>query len=206
MPIAMSRSMSSLLVSWAAGPTVRSAFGRVLVLAGLLALAALGLPPSSAGSFDREPHVAAPAKSQSVGGQGCIVLWAMPVDAPITDGYRPPSNPYGPGNRGLEFGTESGDPVRAVASGTVRFAGSVGSSKFVTVEQPSGLRATYGFVEDILVVAGQSVEQGQTIAAAGPGFHLTARVGARYRDPTPLLEETCYRVRLVPVPVGVTTG
>lgn len=141
-----------------------------------------------------------PADSES----GCDVLWAWPVDAPITDGYRPPSHPYGPGNRGLEFGTESGDPVRAVADGTVRFAGTVGTNRFVTVEQASGLRATYGFIEQALVTSGQTIDQGQTIAIAGPGFHLTARVGTRYRDPTPLLQNTCYRVRLVPVPAATS--
>jgi murein DD-endopeptidase MepM/ murein hydrolase activator NlpD len=202
--------MSSSLFSRACAPTARFVAGRYLALIGLLLAAGLGPPPASASSLHQEQRTErgalGDAALQAAAVSGCEVLWASPVDAPITDGYRPPSNPYGPGNRGLEFGTESGDPVRAVASGTVRFAGSVGNSKFVTVEQPSGLRATYGFVEDILVAAGQGVETGDTIAIAGPAFHLTARVGARYRDPTPLLEETCYRVRLVPVPAGVTSG
>lgn len=183
---------------------------RVLIACLLLLLSSLGPPSSTAQAGDPAASDSTPNPPEldaDVGSpSNCTVLWDLPVDAPITDGYRPPVNPFGAGNRGLEFGTQSGDPVRAVADGVVRFAGPVGNNKFVTVEEPSGLRATYGFVEQVLVAAGQTIDRGALVAVAGPGFHLTARVGSRYRDPTPLLEVTCYRVRLVPVPDRFTTG
>lgn len=133
---------------------------------------------------------------------GCTTLWVAPVTAPVVDGYRPPSSPYGSGNRGLEYGTAVGDPVSVVDDGVVRFSGQVGRSRFVAVEHRAGLVSTYGFVEQNLVLAGEEVTRGQTIAVAGLGFHLTARVAGRYRDPSPLLQTTCYSVRLVPLPAG----
>lgn len=130
----------------------------------------------------------------------CSRLWTHPVTAPIVDGYRPPSSPYGPGNRGLEYGTALGDPVVAAADGMVRFAGQVGGARFVVVGHPGGLRSTYGFLSRTMVSVGDTMAKGQQLAEAAPGFHLTARLGDRYRDPTPLLEETCYVARLVPLP------
>src|SRR5258708_10037298 len=36
------------------------------------------------------------------------VVYTPPVDAPIGDPFRPPSTPYGPGNRGIEYATPAG--------------------------------------------------------------------------------------------------
>ena len=43
-----------------------------------------------------------------------------PVEAPVADPFRPPTTPYGPGNRGLEYATAPGTPVRAAADGIER--------------------------------------------------------------------------------------
>lgn len=145
------------------------------------------------------PQTAAAATDSGPSGR-CVTRWVAPVTAPVTDGWRPPSGPFGPGNRGLEYGTEAGDPVRAVADGVVRFAGPVGRHRFVTVEHRSGLRSTYAYLQTVLVEVGGVVVAGQLVAEAEPGFHLTARLADRYRDPTPLLAPVCYRTRLVPVP------
>ncbi|MEM7273054.1 MAG: M23 family metallopeptidase [Actinomycetota bacterium] len=119
----------------------------------------------------------------------------------MIDPYRPPAGPYRPGNRGLEYGTAAGDPVRAVADGTVTFAGPVGASGFVVIRHRSGLRSTAAYLDEVLVGRGDSVAAGDRIALASVGFHLTARIGSDYRDPTPLLAGgRCLRARLVPVP------
>lgn len=143
----------------------------------------------------------------------CQAPWRSPVAADIVDFFRPPSNPYGPGNLGLEYRTEPGDIVTAVADGTISFAGSVGGSRFVVVEHPSGLKSTYGYLlagagnsvggDDIAVTVGESVIGGQRIARADRGFHLTARRGSRYLDPLPLLNLQCVEVRLVSIPTGI---
>ncbi len=133
----------------------------------------------------------------------CRAGWRHPVVAAIVDDFRPPSNPYGPGNRGLQYATAIGDAVRAAAAGRVVFAGPVGGSRFVVVEHEPGLKSTYGYLVDHSVEPGHSVERGQRIAAADVGFHLTVRRHGRYIDPRSLMATACFVVRLVPVPTGV---
>lgn len=125
--------------------------------------------------------------------------WQTPVDAPVIDGFRPPAHRYGPGNRGLEYGVARGDVVRVVADGYVGFVGPVGGRTYVVVEHDGSLRSTYGPVLEVTIVRGQHVVQGETLAVADLGFHLTARLGDRYVDPQPLLDGRCGRARLVPV-------
>lgn len=125
--------------------------------------------------------------------------WEPPVDAPVVDPFRPPSTPYGPGNRGLEYGTTGGESVRAVADGTVTFARRIGASRYIVVDHHGGLRSTYAYVESISVARGQRVRQGQIIATAAPGFHLTARLGDVYVDPMRLFAGEQPRPRLVPL-------
>lgn len=130
-----------------------------------------------------------------------LELWEHPVGAEIVDGFRPPSNPYGPGNRGLEYGTESGDVVTAASPGTVAFAGQVGGRLFVVVLHPSGLRTTYSYLDRIDIAVGAIVETGQPLALAGPGMHLTVRDAGTYIDPLPFMADyRCFIVRLVPLP------
>src|SRR3954468_14948134 len=74
-----------------------------------------------------------------------------PVDGPIVDPFRPPSTPYGPGNRGVDFAPEPGSAVRAAADGRVVFAGQVGGSLHVVVLHPDGLRTSYSFLRSIAV-------------------------------------------------------
>jgi hypothetical protein len=123
--------------------------------------------------------------------------WRPPVDAPVVDPFRPPS-PWGLGNRGLAYGTADGDPVRAVAEGTVSFTDRVGVGLHVTVDHGNGLRSTYAFLASALVVRGQRVAAGQLIGTATTGFHLTARVGDRYVDPSRLLAGEGSVPRLLP--------
>lgn len=132
--------------------------------------------------------------------------WIPPVDAPVVDPFRPPSSPYGPGNRGLEYGTVGGEAVWAVADGTVTYVGSIGGSRFVVVSHPDGLRSTYAYLQDWLVVRGQRLTQGQRLGTAGPGFHLTARLGDIYIDPTVLFGGAEVVVRLVPSGSGERGG
>src|SRR5262245_1355118 len=85
--------------------------------------------------------------------------YAPPVDAVVVDPFRPPATRFGPGNRGLEYGTEPGTPVLAAADGRVTFAGSVAGTLHVTVLHDDGVRTTYSFLQRVDVVVGQAVEQ-----------------------------------------------
>lgn len=126
--------------------------------------------------------------------------WLVPVDAVVVDPYREPSHPYGPGNRGIEYGVEPGDEVRAVAPGRIGFVGVVAGDRYLVVEHSGSVRSTYGPIGPPRVVRGQQVEAGEDLAPARPGLHLTARLGDDYVDPQPLIDGRCGRPRLVPLP------
>ncbi len=124
--------------------------------------------------------------------------YVPPVDAPVSDPFRPPSRPYGPGNRGLEYATAAGTPVHAVADGRVTFAGSVAGSLHVTVRHADGVRTTYSFLARIDVVLGQQVRQGALVGATAGALHFGARRGDAYFDPASLFVDALPRVHLMP--------
>lgn len=128
----------------------------------------------------------------------CRPAWLAPVQAPVVDPFRPPSDPYGPGNRGLEYGTVPGQPVSAVAAGQVAFAGPVGGAPVVSIDHGGGLRSTYTRLVGTTARRGQIVAAGDVVATADAAFHLGAVVDRRYIDPAILLERTCVVIRLVP--------
>ncbi|MEO7555762.1 MAG: M23 family metallopeptidase [Acidimicrobiales bacterium] len=125
------------------------------------------------------------------------VTYQPPVDAPITDPYRPPATPYGPGNRGIEYGTAFGAPVRAAADGVVTFAGAVAGARYVTLRHADGLRTTVGPLQDIAVAAGQHVSAAEGLGTAAGRVLFTARRGSTYLDPASLFGGGAARVRLV---------
>lgn len=125
------------------------------------------------------------------------------------DGFRSPRCPWCAGNRGLEYGTTVGQPVRAAAAGTVRFAGPVARVNYVVVEHPSGLRTSYGPLEDTSVAVGDSVRAGAVLGRSGgtrlffgvrPSASGWVRWGsaAAYLDPGRFLLRRVAPVRLVP--------
>lgn len=146
--------------------------------------------------------VAAPASARAA------PCWAPPVEAPVTDPFRAPACPWCPGNRGIEYGTPPGAAVRAVAAGTVTFAGDVAGTRYVVVELAGGWRVTYGNLADREVGRGDRVVAGQRLGTTAGRFHFGLRDRAAagdppgddaYLDPTPYLGEWRYRVRLIPV-------
>jgi murein DD-endopeptidase MepM/ murein hydrolase activator NlpD len=121
-----------------------------------------------------------------------------PVDAPITDPFRAPATPFGPGNRGLEYGTTPGQTIRAIGGGVVTFAGSIGGSRYVTVAHADGLRSSYSFLAEVSVAERDLVVAGQPVGRAGLRFHLGVRCADAYLDPASLVGTGRWRARLVP--------
>jgi len=122
-----------------------------------------------------------------------------PVEAPVTDPFRAPLTPFGPGNRGLEYGTRAGQTVRAIGAGVVTFAGSIGGSRYVTVSHADGVRSSYSYLAEILVGERQVLATGAPLGRAGPTFHLGVRCGDAYLDPAAVigLGSGRWRARLV---------
>jgi murein DD-endopeptidase MepM/ murein hydrolase activator NlpD len=94
--------------------------------------------------------------------------------------------------------------VRAIGDGLVVFAGPVAGNRAVTVLHPDGLRSSYSYLAEVLVVAGERVTIGQTVGTAGARFHLGVRAGGTYLDPAALFSST--GVHLVPVDSGGPHG
>ena len=124
-----------------------------------------------------------------------------PVDAAVTDPFRRPATPYGPGNRGLEYATAPGTPARAIGAGTVTFAGRVAGRGVVTVQHPDGLRSSLTGLAEVRVAVGDRVGRGDVLGTAAAMLHLGVRRGDEYVDPAALFADGPPRhVVLVPVP------
>jgi murein DD-endopeptidase MepM/ murein hydrolase activator NlpD len=124
--------------------------------------------------------------------------WSPPVEAEVTDPYREPACTWCAGNRGIEYGTAAGTPVRAVASGEVTFSGTVAGIRYVVVRHADGLRVTYGNLGSTDLSRGDVVTRGALIGITAGRFHLGARDGERYIDPAPFIGELRGVVRLIP--------
>ena len=129
--------------------------------------------------------------------------YAPPVAAPVVDPFRPPTGPYGPGNRGLEYGVVGGERVVAVADGVVQFAGAVAGRLVVTVVHPDGRRSSLTGLSVLLVVRGAELHRGALLGLAAPGLHLGVREGDRYVDPAELFGTVPQHAWLVPLAVTV---
>ncbi len=126
------------------------------------------------------------------------VTYRPPVDAPIVDPFRPPAERWSAGNRGVEYATSAGEPVRAAAAGVVVFAGQVGGRLHVVVLHADGVRTTYAFLRSIDVHRGDTVVQGQPVGTAADSAHFGARIGEVYVDPVLLFGDGPPEVHLVP--------
>ena len=157
--------------------------GRTLVALAAVLAALLGAAPAAA-----EPGPVVP------------VRYRPPVPGPVIDPFRPPSTPFGPGNRGLEYATIPGDPVGAPADGVVTFAGPVGGGLHVVILHQDGIRTSLSFLASILVVRGQSVAAGQPVGRSGATLHLGARRGDTYLDPATLFTDGGGGARSILVP------
>jgi murein DD-endopeptidase MepM/ murein hydrolase activator NlpD len=121
-----------------------------------------------------------------------------PVDAEVVDPYRPPQCVWCPGNRGLEYATPVGVPVRAVRSGYVSFVGRVAGTGYVVVDIGGGLRVTYGVVTPGPLRRGDPVRAGAVIGTTEGRLHLGVRRSTTYVDPAVLWERRTVRARLIP--------
>ena len=150
---------------------------------------------AAATALTTAPATAAPAAAAAPE----AVAYLPPVDAPVAGGFRPPATPYGAGNRGLDYATAPGTPVRAAAAGQVAFAGAVGAGLHVVVLHADGVRTSYSFLASLAVRRGDPVAAGDTVGTSGPSLHFGARAGDAYVDPAVLLAGRAgSAVRLVP--------
>jgi murein DD-endopeptidase MepM/ murein hydrolase activator NlpD len=131
-------------------------------------------------------------------------LTVVPVRKPIfgeidlSSSFGVRSDPFGRGpamHSGLDFRGDTGDPVRATASGTVTTAGwNGGYGKMVEIDHGNGLSTRYGHMSAIDVKVGQSIRVGQTVGrigstgrSTGPHLHYETRIDGGAVDPQKFL-------------------
>ncbi|MDA3039517.1 MAG: M23 family metallopeptidase [Actinomycetota bacterium] len=151
----------------------------------------LAAPPIAAGA-DRVPAAGGAATSDPAESG-----WVPPVDAPIADPFRPLDPAMAPATEASSMASREGSRWSRWPGGRVTFVGAIAGGRFVVVTHPDGLRSTYAFVAEILVVKGKTVAQGELLARAAVGFHLTARIGDEYVDPAALFAGAIARPRLI---------
>jgi murein DD-endopeptidase MepM/ murein hydrolase activator NlpD len=96
---------------------------------------------------------------------------------------------------GLDLHGETGDAVRATASGSVTAAGwSGGYGRVVDIDHGNGLSTRYGHLSSIDVRVGQSIRSGQIVGrvgstgrSTGPHLHYETRVRGEAVDPQKFL-------------------
>ena len=96
------------------------------------------------------------------------------------------------GHGGIDVMTDTGDPVRAAASGvvTVALQSDYGYGNRIEIDHGGGLTTLYAHLERFAVAPGTRVNAGQTIGYAGstgystgPHLHFEVRVGGTPTDP-----------------------
>jgi hypothetical protein len=127
--------------------------------------------------------------------------WVWPLRGEVITSYSNGDDPYASGqHRGIDIAGETGQPVVAATGGSVRFAGTAGSSGVtVSIRTLDGFDTSYLHLSSASVREGQSVEAGEQIGAVGtsgtrsverPHLHFGVReAGSRhaYRNPLAFL-------------------
>lgn len=119
------------------------------------------------------------------------VSLAKPVSGIISSRFGVRSSIRSSAHTGLDIATSTGTPITAAASGTVTFSGWKGSYGYLLViTHSNGVQTYYGHCSKLYASAGQSVSQGQTIAAVGstgnstgPHLHFEIRVNGVAYNP-----------------------
>ncbi|RYV51783.1 M23 family metallopeptidase [Pengzhenrongella frigida] len=167
--------------------TLGAAAGVGVVVAAL----ALGLVPAGT-------RAASTSSDRAGAGAGArTVVYVLPLagDPPTARVFAAPAEIWAAGHRGVDLAGAVGQDVRAPASGTVAFAGTVVDRGVLTIAHPDGLRSSLEPVQ-WSVSAGMPVVQGEPVGViqAMPGhcapatcLHWGVRRAEVYLDPLTLV-------------------
>jgi murein DD-endopeptidase MepM/ murein hydrolase activator NlpD len=127
-----------------------------------------------------------------------------PLAGTVTSAFGPRADPFTgepARHRGVDVAAPEGAEIRAVAGGTVVFAGERGGyGRAVEIDHGGGRTSLYAHASELRVVEGERVRAGAVVArvgssgrATGPHLHFELRQDDRAVDPTRALKE--YRDR-----------
>jgi murein DD-endopeptidase MepM/ murein hydrolase activator NlpD len=165
-----------------------------------LSLAGLSMLAASSPTLWTAAAAASPGPAQA----GREWVWPLEPVPRVVRPFEPPASRWGPGHRGIDLLGTAGQPVLAIGSGSVRFAGAV-AGRGVVVISHGALQSTYEPVTTAVhrgerVRAGEVVGLLQTVHShCSPEvcLHLGLRHGSVYIDPLSVL--TARQVRLLPL-------
>ena len=114
-----------------------------------------------------------------------------PISGTITSRFGARSSIRSSAHTGLDISAPKGTPIKAAASGTVTFAGWKGSYGYMLViSHGNGVQTYYAHCNQLYASVGQSVSQGETVAAVGstgnstgPHLHLEVRINGVAYNP-----------------------
>ena len=140
-------------------------------------------------TVERAPLASAPLTEQTQVVSG--IEWRWPHVGTVLAGF----STSGKVNKGLDIAGDSGDPVRAAASGNVVYAGNglLGYGNLIIVNHNEHFLSAYAHNRKILVQEGENVKAGQTIAELGHSgadrnkLHFEIRRNGNPVDPIPYL-------------------
>lgn len=155
--------------------------------AAALALAAvIGAAPATAAARE---HLPSTTGSELAGPPPGASAWVWPVAPRLVRPYLAPATPYAAGHRGIDLRAAPGDEVRAVADGTVHFAGVVVDRPVVSLRHAGGVLSSFEAVASSFA-RGDPVSAGDVIGTIAPGghcagtcLHVGARVDGGYVSP-----------------------
>lgn len=131
---------------------------------------------------------AASQAATPVRNRGMTHRWRLPVRGVVT-------TRFSGAHPGIDISAPAGTSVRAIAAGTVVFAGwrNNGGGYVVVLRHPDGMRSTYNHNQSVVVAAGARVKAGQRIArlgstgrSTGPHLDLRIEMGGRFVNPLAL--------------------
>lgn len=172
-----------LTVMLAAGRTAVRAAALIAALAALFTTAPVETPAAA------RVHDPMPASGPVGGSRGG--LWEPPLGHPlrIAEAYSLPNGPYRAGHRGVDLPAEPGAAVRAPASGTVSFVGTVVDRPVVSIRVDARTIVSLEPVSSGLR-EGEAVGRGERIGEVASGghcgdgcLHLGVRVDGAYVNP-----------------------
>lgn len=122
-----------------------------------------------------------------------------PYNGNITSTFGHRENPFGGSSvethKGLDISAPYGAPVKAMAMGTVEFAGVRGGfGNCIILKHANGFETLYGHLSKILVSPGQKIDIGQQIGkvgstgrSTGPHLHYEVHQNGQKINPQPFL-------------------
>lgn len=122
---------------------------------------------------------------------GLGVSLIKPITGTLSSRFGSRSSVRSSAHTGLDIAAPTGKSISAAASGKVTFSGWKGSyGNLVVITHSNGVQTYYGHCSKLYVSAGQSVSQGQSIAAVGstgnstgPHLHFEIRVNGVAYNP-----------------------